>query len=126
SVCELLITYGAKNIIICDTTGAIHTERKDNMNDFKQKLAKITNPYKEKGKLNKILIGSDIFIGVSAPKTLTKDMIRSMNKNPIIFALANPEPEIYPEDAIAAGALIVATGRSDFANQVNNSLAFPG
>jgi malate dehydrogenase (oxaloacetate-decarboxylating) len=126
SVTELLVTHGAKKIVICDTTGAIYTGRKDNMNAFKEKLAKLTNTNKEHGKLTEILKGSDIFIGVSAPKTLTKEMIKSMNKDPIIFALANPEPEIMPDEAREAGALIVATGRSDFENQVNNSLAFPG
>jgi malate dehydrogenase (oxaloacetate-decarboxylating) len=126
SVTELLVTHGAKKIVICDTTGAIYTGRKDNMNAFKEKLAKLTNSEKEHGKLNEILKGADIFIGVSAPKTLTKEMIKSMKKDPIIFALANPEPEIFPHEAREAGALIVATGRSDFNNQVNNSLAFPG
>lgn len=126
SVTELLVTHGAKRIVICDTTGAIYTGRKENMNAFKEKLAKLTNSANEHGKLSEIVKGSDIFIGVSVPKTLTKEMIKSMNKDPIIFALANPEPEIMPNEAREAGALIVATGRSDFENQVNNSLAFPG
>ena len=126
SVTELLVTHGAKNIIICDTTGAIYTGRENNMNAFKEKLAVLTNSKKQKGSLNQVLKNSDIFIGVSAPKILTKEMIKTMNKDPIIFALANPEPEIYPSEAKEAGALIVATGRSDFDNQVNNSLAFPG
>jgi len=126
SVCDLLLTYGAKNIIVCDTTGAIYTGRKKNMNDFKAALAAKTNFNKEIGELKDVLKNADIFIGVSAPKTLTKEMIKTMNQKPIIFALANPEPEIFPEDAYAAGAFIVATGRSDLKNQVNNSLAFPG
>jgi malate dehydrogenase (oxaloacetate-decarboxylating) len=125
SVTELLVTHGARNIIICDTVGAIYTGRPKNMNTYKEKLAKLTNPYKLAGNLTEVLKNSDIFIGVSAPKTLTHEMIKSMNKNPIIFALANPEPEIYPNQAKEAGAFIVATGRSDFDNQVNNSLAFP-
>jgi malate dehydrogenase (oxaloacetate-decarboxylating) len=126
SVTELLVTNGATNIIICDTNGAIYTGRPENMNNFKEKLAKLTNLNKVRGNLVQVLKGADIFIGVSAPKTLTKEMIKSMNSNPIIFALANPEPEIYPHEAKEAGAFIIATGRSDFPNQVNNSLAFPG
>lgn len=126
SVCDLLLTYGAKNIIVCDTTGAIYKDRPKNMNSFKAALAAKTNSNIEKGELKEVLVGADIFIGVSAPKTLTKPMIRSMAKNPIIFALANPEPEIFPDEAYSAGAFIVATGRSDLKNQVNNSLAFPG
>jgi len=126
SVCDLLLTYGAKNIIVCDTTGAIYAGRQKNMNSFKTALAAKTNNSKEVGELKDVLKGADIFIGVSAPKTLTQTMIRSMAAKPIIFALANPEPEIYPEEAYAAGAFIVATGRSDLKNQVNNSLAFPG
>ncbi len=126
SVCDLLLTYGAKNIIVCDTTGAIYLDRPKNMNTFKTSLAAKTNLKKETGKLNDVLKNADIFIGVSAPKTLTKEMIKTMNQNPIIFALANPEPEIFPNEAYEAGAYIVATGRSDLKNQVNNSLAFPG
>ena len=126
SVCDLLLTYGAKNIIVCDTTGAIYAGRPKNMNSFKAALASKTNLVNETGGLKDVLKGADIFIGVSAPKTLTQEMIRSMAANPIIFALANPEPEIFPEEAYAAGAFIVATGRSDLKNQVNNSLAFPG
>lgn len=126
SVCDLLLTYGAKSIIVCDTTGAIYAGRPKNMNSSKTALAAKTNFRKEIGELKDVLKGADIFIGVSAPKTLTQDMIRSMAANPIIFALANPEPEIFPEEAYAAGAFVVATGRSDLKNQVNNSLAFPG
>lgn len=126
SVTELLVTYGAKNFIICDTEGALYTGREKNMNEFKNRLASMTNKNLEKGKLCEIIKNSDIFIGLSAPKAVTQDMIRTMNKDPVIFALANPTPEIYPEEAIEAGAYIVATGRSDFPNQINNSLAFPG
>lgn len=126
SVCDLLLTYGAKNVIVCDTTGAIYAGRPKNMNNFKAALAAKTNFGKESGELKDVLKGADIFIGVSAPKTLTQTMIRSMAAKPIIFALANPEPEIFPEEAYAAGAFVVATGRSDLKNQVNNSLAFPG
>jgi malic enzyme len=126
SVTELLITYGAKNLVICDTTGAIYAGREKNMNPYKNKLANMTNPQREQGLLNEVIKGSDVFIGVSAPKTLTEEMIKSMNEKPIIFALANPIPEIMPDEAREAGAYIIATGRSDFKNQVNNSLAFPG
>jgi malic enzyme len=126
SVTELLLTYGAKKFIICDTEGAIYLGREKNMNEFKNKLAKMTNFEKEQGKLNEILKGADVFIGLSGPKALSPDMVRSMNSDPIIFALANPTPEIFPDEALEAGAFIVATGRSDFPNQINNSLAFPG
>ena len=126
SVAELLITYGVKHFVVCDTKGAIYKDRKDNMNDFKKKMAAITNEQNVKGTLEEVVKGADIFIGLSSGGALTKDMVRSMNKDPIIFALANPTPEIYPEEAYEAGALIVATGRSDYPNQINNSMAFPG
>jgi malate dehydrogenase (oxaloacetate-decarboxylating) len=126
SVSQLLLNEGAKDIIICDTTGAIYSGRPNNMNEFKEKIAKDTNPYKIQGKLYDVIKGADIFIGLSAPKTLSQEMIKSMNDKPIIFALANPTPEIMPDEAKQAGAFIVATGRSDFNNQINNSLAFPG
>ena len=96
------------------------------MNEFKNKLASLTNFKGEKGKLVDVLKGADIFIGLSAPKAITGDMVKIMNKDPVIFALANPTPEIYPDEAKSFGAYIVATGRSDFPNQINNSLAFPG
>jgi malate dehydrogenase (oxaloacetate-decarboxylating) len=126
SVTELLITCGAKKVIICDTNGAIYAGRSKGMNYFKEKLASLTNKEKESGNLEIVLRNADVFIGVSAPGTLTQQMIKTMNKDPIIFALANPVPEILPHEAKAAGALVVATGRSDFKNQVNNSMAFPG
>ena len=126
SCTQLLLNEGAKNIIICDTNGAIYSTRENNMNEFKLQLSKNTNPFKEHGKLIDVIKKSDIFIGLSAPKTLTIEMVKSMNDKPIIFALANPLPEIMPDEAKKAGAFIVATGRSDFKNQINNSLAFPG
>lgn len=126
SVSNLLISYGFTNLIICDTAGAIYTGRPKNMNDFKNEIASITNPNKIDGKLVDIVKNADVFIGLSVAGALSQDMIKSMNKDPIIFALANPTPEIYPKEALEAGAFIVATGRSDFPNQINNSLAFPG
>jgi malic enzyme len=126
SITELLLTQGAKNFVICDTSGAIYTGRPKNMNPYKEQLASLTNCSKETGSLQEVIKGADVFIGVSAPKTLTGDMIKTMNDKPIIFALANPTPEIMPEEALEAGAFIIATGRSDYPNQINNSLAFPG
>jgi malic enzyme len=126
SITQLLLEFGVKNFVICDTEGAIYEGREKNMNDFKNTIAKITNRNFEKGKLAEVIKGADVFIGVSAPKSLSKEMVSTMNEKAIVFALANPTPEIYPDEAIEAGALIVATGRSDFANQINNSLAFPG
>jgi malic enzyme len=126
SITELLITQGAKNFVICDTSGAIYTGRPKNMNPYKDKLAQMSNFNKETGTLEEVIKGADVFIGVSAPKTLTGQMVKTMNQNPIIFALANPTPEIMPDEAKEAGAFIIATGRSDFENQINNSLAFPG
>lgn len=126
SVTDLILKYGATNFIVCDTEGAIYKGREKNMNEFKKQIAEKTNFKCEKGKLTEIIKGADVFIGVSAPRILTKDMIKEMNKDPVIFALANPTPEILPNEAREAGAYIVATGRSDFPNQINNSLAFPG
>jgi len=125
AICRLLISMGVKNIIMCDRTGAIYDGR-DNMNDMKDFIAKNTNPQKKAGQLKDVIVGTDVFIGVSAPKTLTKEMVRSMAKDPIIFAMANPTPEIMPDEAYEAGAAVVGTGRSDFPNQINNVLAFPG
>ncbi len=125
AITKLLITYGFKNFIVCDSQGAIYEGRPD-LNKEKQVLARITNTHKLAGSLADILHGADIFIGVSKPNLLTGDMIRTMADKSIIFALANPLPEIMPEVAKEAGAFIVATGRSDFPNQINNSLAFPG
>jgi malate dehydrogenase (oxaloacetate-decarboxylating) len=126
SVSRLLLKSGAKDIIICDTKGVIHKGRKDGMNPFKERIAEITNLANEKGDLESVIKGADMFLGLSGPGALTQDMVRLMAPDPIIFALANPTPEIMPDEAFAAGAKVVATGRSDFPNQVNNSLAFPG
>ena len=126
SVTQLLMHYGFKNFIVCDTAGAIYEGRPNNMNAFKQKLAEMTNKDKVQGKLKDVIKGADVVIGLSGPNTITKEDVKSMNKDPIVFALANPTPEIFPEDAYEAGAFIVATGRSDYPNQINNSIAFPG
>lgn len=126
SVAELLIAYGVKDFIVCDTVGAIYEGRSKNMNEFKNKMASITNKSKKQGSLSDVVKETDVFIGLSVGGALSKDMVKSMNKDPIIFALANPTPEIFPEEAYEAGAAIVATGRSDYPNQINNSMAFPG
>jgi len=126
SVARLLITYGCKNFIICDTKGALYKDRTENMNAFKKTLADISNLKQEKGKLEEVIKGADIFVGLSQGGALKKEMVKSMNEKPIILALANPTPEIFPNEAKEAGAFIVGTGRSDFPNQVNNSMAFPG
>lgn len=126
-ITRLLLKYGAKNIIVCDSSGTIYNGRKKNMNKYKQSIAKQTNKKKIIGTMNKAIEGSDIVIGVSAiPNLISKEAVKSMAEKPIVFALTNPEPEINPEEAKAAGAYIVATGRSDYPNQINNSLVFPG
>lgn len=125
SIVKLLLSAGYNNIIMTDTKGAIFKGR-DNLNWIKEEMAEVTNPNCETGKLADVIKGADIFIGVSAPGTLTREMVGTMNKDAIIFACANPTPEIMPEDARAAGARVIATGRSDFPNQINNVLAFPG
>jgi malate dehydrogenase (oxaloacetate-decarboxylating) len=125
SIVKLLISRGLTDVIICDRTGAIYNGR-DNMNDAKQELAEITNKKGEKGQLADVIVGADVFIGVSAPNSVTVDMVKSMAKDPVIFACSNPTPEIMPEDAKLGGAKVIATGRSDFPNQINNVLAFPG
>ncbi len=125
AIIKLLMSMGLKNVIMTDRTGAIY-EGRPGLNRFKEEMAKKTNFNKEKGTLAEVIKGADVFIGVSAPGTLTQDMVRSMAKDPIIFACANPTPEIFPDEAKAAGAAVVATGRSDFPNQVNNVLCFPG
>ncbi|GIU69577.1 MAG: malate dehydrogenase [Candidatus Woesearchaeota archaeon] len=125
-ITRLLLNYGAKNVILVDRAGAIYYGRQDNMTPEKKNLAKITNPNREKGSLREVIRGADVFIGVSAPGLLDQSMIKIMGNRPIIFAMANPIPEIMPNDAKKAGAFIVATGRSDFSNQINNVLAFPG
>ena len=126
AITKLLISYGIRNVIMCDRAGAIYEGRPKNMNPFKEEMAKLTNPDNVSGTLADVLVGADVFIGVSAPGTVTTEMVRTMNKDAIIFACANPTPEIFPEDAKAGGARVISTGRSDFPNQINNVLAFPG
>lgn len=125
AICKLLLKVGIKDIIVCDSKGAIYKGR-EGLNWVKEEISNITNPREEKGKLKDVIKGKDVFIGVSAPGVLTGDMIQNMNEDPIIFALSNPIPEIMPDIAKGHGAKIVATGRSDFSNQINNVLAFPG
>lgn len=125
AIVKLLAKFGIKNIVMTDRSGAIYVGR-EGMNSAKQEIAEATNPNREKGKLADVIKGADVFIGVSAPGLITQDMVRSMNRDPIIFACANPVPEIMPDEAKAAGAAVVSTGRSDYPNQVNNVLAFPG
>ena len=125
AITKLLLSYGFKTAILCDRSGAISSERED-LNSSKKEMLKITNPNDEKGKLADVIKNADIFIGVSGPGTLTPEMVKTMNKDSIIFAMANPVPEIMPDEAKAAGARVVGTGRSDFPNQVNNVVAFPG
>ena len=125
AIIKLLISMGLKNVIMCDRSGTIY-EGREGLNPQKEEIARVTNREMLKGTLADAMKGADVFIGISAPGTVTKDMVRSMNKDPIIFPMANPDPEITPEDAKAAGAAIVGTGRSDYPNQINNVLAFPG
>ncbi len=125
AITKLMLNYGFKNAILCDSKGII-CDGMDGLNPVKQQMAKITNPNHEMGKLADAVKGADIFVGVSAPGVLTGDMVKTMNKDSIILAMANPVPEIMPDEAKAAGARIVGTGRSDFPNQVNNVVAFPG
>ncbi len=126
AVTKLLLSAGIKNVIMCDTAGSIYLGRKKRMNPYKEEMARLTNPDKLKGDLAAVMQGADAVIGLSQPETITVKMVKSMNDDPIVFALANPVPEIMPEAAVTAGARVIATGRSDFPNQVNNSLAFPG
>ena len=126
AITRLLQAVGTKHIILCDTKGAIYEGRAEGMNSYKEDIARITNKRKEAGSLVDVIKGADVFIGVSVAKCVTEEMVKSMNKDAIIMAMANPEPEIMPELAEKAGARIVCTGRSDFPNQVNNLLAFPG
>lgn len=125
AIVKLLLSAGVKNVIMCDRKGAIYKGR-EGLNWIKEEMAEVTNQDKAEGTLADAIKGADVFIGVSAPGTVTKEMVASMNEDAIIFACANPTPEIFPEDAKAAGARVVATGRSDFPNQINNVLAFPG
>ena len=125
AIVKLLISAGFKHVVMTARSGAIYAGR-DNLNWIKEEMAQITNLNKEKGSLADVIKGADVFIGVSAPGTMTTEMVKTMAKDAIIFACANPTPEIFPEDAKAGGARIIATGRSDFPNQINNVLAFPG
>lgn len=126
SIVRLILSAGFKNVVMCDRNGAIYEGRKEGMNWIKEEMAQCTNREKRKGTLAEMMVGADIFIGVSAPGLVTSDMVRSMAEDAIVFACANPTPEIFPDEAKAAGAKVVATGRSDFPNQINNVLAFPG
>ena len=126
SITRLLLTAGVKHITLCDRKGAIYEGRTEDMNPIKEEMAKMTNLEKRSGSLADMLVGADVFIGVSAPGVVTAEMVKTMNQDAILFACANPTPEIFPDDAKAGGARVVATGRSDFPNQINNVLAFPG
>ena len=125
SIVKLLLSAGFKNVTMCDRKGAIYAGR-DGLNWIKEEMAQVTNLDKKAGTLAEVIVGADVFIGVSAPGTLTTEMVKTMNRDAIIFACANPTPEIFPEDAKAGGARVISTGRSDYPNQINNVLAFPG
>ncbi|MBQ3663856.1 MAG: NAD-dependent malic enzyme [Clostridia bacterium] len=126
AIAKLLLSAGAKDVTLCDRTGLIYKGREKGMNWIKEEMAEVTNLRGMQGTLADALVGADVFIGVSAPGAVTQDMVRTMNRDAIIFACANPTPEIFPDDAKAAGAAVISTGRSDFPNQINNVLAFPG
>ena len=126
AITKLLISAGAVDVTLCDRSGAIYNGRQEHMNPAKQEIADMTNPQRRQGSLAEVLKGADVFIGVSAPGVVTTDMVKTMNRDAIIFACANPTPEIFPEDAKAGGAAVISTGRSDYPNQINNVLAFPG
>ena len=126
AIIKLLYSYGVRDIIMCDTKGAIYEGRPTGMNNIKAEVAKYTNRNNVQGSLSDAIVGADVFIGVSAAGALTAEMIKTMNADPIVFAMANPNPEIMPDEAKAAGVKVIGTGRSDFPNQVNNVLAFPG
>ena len=126
SICRLLLKAGFKDVTLCDRKGAIYEGRTEGMNPVKEEMSKLTNLQKKQGSLAEMLVGADVFIGVSAPGAVTTEMVKTMNKDAVVFACANPIPEIFPDDAKAGGAKVVSTGRSDFPNQINNVLAFPG
>ena len=126
SITKLLLSDGFKNVILCDRKGAIYAGRTEGMNPIKDEMAQLTNLQGVKGSLADALVGADVFIGVSAPKMVTTEMVKTMAKDAIVFACANPTPEIFPDEAKAGGAAVIATGRSDYPNQINNVLAFPG
>ena len=123
---KLLLSAGVKDLTLCDRSGAVYEGRPKGMNPIKDEMAKVTNLSKKAGSLADMLVGADVFIGVSAPGAVTTEMVKTMNRDAIIFACANPTPEIFPDDAKAGGAKVISTGRSDFPNQVNNVLCFPG
>lgn len=123
---KLLLSAGVKDLALCDRSGAVYEGRPKGMNPIKDEMAKVTNLSKKAGSLADMLVGADVFIGVSAPGAVTTEMVKTMNRDAIIFACANPTPEIFPDDAKAGGAKVISTGRSDFPNQINNVLAFPG
>lgn len=123
---KLLLSAGVKDLTLCDRSGAVYEGRPKGMNPIKDEIAKVTNLSKKAGSLADMLVGADVFIGVSAPGAVTTEMVKTMNRDAIIFACANPTPEIFPDDAKAGGARVISTGRSDFPNQINNVLAFPG
>ena len=125
AIIKLMMAMGLKNVVMTDRKGAIY-EGREGLNPIKEEMAKITNRNMEKGTLADVIRGAYVFVGVSAPGTLTAEMVKTMAKGPIIFACANPTPEIFPDDAKAAGAAVVSTGRNDYPNQVNNVLCFPG
>lgn len=126
AISKLLLSAGVRDLTLCDRNGAIYDGRINGMNPVKEEMAKVTNLSKKAGSLADMLIGADVFIGVSAPGAVTTDMVKTMNRDAIIFACANPTPEIFPDEAKAGGAKVISTGRSDFPNQINNVLAFPG
>ena len=126
SITKLLLSAGARDVVLCDRKGAIYAGRTEGMNWIKEEMSHVTNPAKRRGTLAEVLSGADVFIGVSAPGMVTTEMVKTMNRDAILFACANPTPEIFPEDAKAGGAAVCATGRSDYPNQINNVLAFPG
>ena len=123
---RLLLSAGVRDLTLCDRNGAVYTGRPVGMNPVKEEMAKVTNLQRQSGSLKDVLPGADVFIGVSAPGAVTTEMVKTMNRDAIIFACANPTPEIFPEEARAGGAAVISTGRSDFPNQINNVLAFPG
>lgn len=126
AICKLLLSSGVKNIVMCDINGVISRDKDFSDNKYMAELAEITNPHNVTGMLKDAMVGADVFIGVSAPNIVSKDMVKTMNKDGIIFAMANPTPEIFPEDAKESGIAVMGTGRSDYPNQINNVLAFPG
>lgn len=126
TIAKLLLQYGVKSVIMCDSKGAIYKGRKSGMNDSKNEIAELTNSHKKQGQLKDVIENADVFIGVSVGGALKGEDVAKMSKNSIIFAMANPDPEILPEEAKENGAYVYGSGRSDFENQINNSLVFPG